>query len=194
MKTLSGNKKGPYGEIMPRRSKRVYSPSTPDPPARTTPATRSTKGKNLEVSKKTATRSTKGKKLEVGKKNRTKLVTPDGKSQSPLAKLRSRFGYDTGVQSEEDSETSELANTKEARKPSAKTGANDNVKTRGKASKNKKIKMFPGYKSKNGVQNLPKLLVGQKEAPWWQLDDDDDSLPDSMFPDWLNDNNTADEV
>jgi hypothetical protein len=191
MKTRSGNKKGPSGESMPRRSKRASPPSTPDPRAGTT-VTRSTKGKNLGVSKRTATPRKKGKKLELGKKNRTKLVTPDGKSQTPLAKRRCRFGSDIGVQSEEDSET-KVAN--EARMPSAKTGANDNVNDSGQASKNKKIKMFAGYKSTNRVlddnrdemplQNVAELSARQRQDILRQFQEDDDSIPDSAFPDWV---------
>jgi hypothetical protein len=231
-KTLFGNMKGPPGEIMPRRSKRVYSPSSagfdpetirlaieaslrsagadgagppytsaqallelpavsvhPEdfPPARST-ATRSTKGKNLKVSKNTPSQSTKGKKWEVGKMKRTQVVTPDGKTQSSLAKLRSRFGYDTGVQSEHGSETSEVANTTEARMLNAKTGGSGNAKTSGKASKNKKIKMFASYKSRKGaLQNADKRSVLE------QLEEGSDSIPDSMFPHWVQESYDTDE-
>jgi hypothetical protein len=80
----------------------------------------------------------KRKEMGGGKMKLTHLVTPDGKSQSSLAKLRSRFGYDIIVQSEEDSETSEVASTKIAKMLCAKGRANDNVQTSGKASKKKK--------------------------------------------------------
>jgi hypothetical protein len=166
METRCGNKKIPSGEIMPSESKRAFCPSVADPP----PGTK-----------------------------RTKLVTPDGKSQRPLAKLRSRFGCDTGVESEEDSEdseTSEVVNTEDARMPSSKTGANDDLTTTGRARRNKKIKMFAGYKSTNGVlndnrdettlQNVVTFSVSQKKALVRQLlEEDDDSIPDSEFPDWV---------
>jgi hypothetical protein len=96
----------------------------------------------------------------VGKLKRTQVVTPDGKTQSFLAKLRSRFGYDTGVQSEEDFETSEAVSINAAKMPSTKSRANDNVRTSSKASKNKKKKMFASYKSRNGtLQNVDKRSV-----------------------------------
>jgi hypothetical protein len=60
MKTRSGNKQGPSGDIMPRRSKRASPPSTPDPQTEAT-ATRSTKGRKVEPAK---------------KKKRTKLERP----------------------------------------------------------------------------------------------------------------------
>jgi hypothetical protein len=163
METRCGNKKIPSGEIMPSESKRAFCPSVADPPA--------------------------------GRK-RTKLVTPDGKAQSPLAKLRSRFGYDTGVEREEDSEASEVANTEDARMPSSKTRANADLKTTGRARRNKKIKMFAGYNSTNGVlndnrdettlQNVATFSASQKKALVRQLlEEDDDSIPDSEFPEWV---------
>jgi hypothetical protein len=176
MKTRSGNKQGPSGDIMPRRSKRASPPSTPDPQTEAT-ATRSTKGRKVEPAK---------------KKKRTKLVTPNGKSQTPLAKLRSRSGCDTGVQSEEDSETSKVAKTKEARMPGAKARSNGDVR------RNKVIKMVAGYKSTNSVrdngdettsQNVANLSGRETKALLRQFhdddDDDDDSIPDSVFPGWV---------
>jgi hypothetical protein len=140
-------------------------------------------------------RSTKGKKLKPAKKKkRTKLVTPNGKSQTPLAK-RSRFGRDTGVQSEEDSGTSEVANTKEARMPGVKTGSNGNV------ARNKMVKKVTGYKSANSVKdtgdettslnvaklNVAKLSGRERNTLLRQFhdDDDNDSIPDSLFPGWV---------
>jgi hypothetical protein len=164
MDTRCCNKKVPSGEIAPSGSKRVSSPSAADPLTGT---------------------------------KRTKLVTPGGKSQTPLAKLRSRFGCDTGVESEEDSEASEAANTEEAKMPKSKTGANDDLKTTGRARRNKKIKMFASYKSTNHgelndnrdettLQNVVKLPASQKKALVRELlEENDDSIPDSEFPDWI---------
>lgn len=170
-KALSSNKKAPYGEITHRRSKRIYSPSSAgfeseeirraieasfrnagNDVAAATRSTRSAKGKNLDVFK-TATRITKGRKLQVGKMKRTQVVTPDGKRQSSYAKLRSRFGYNTGVQSEDDSESSQAANTKVTRMPSAKSRANDDAEISGEASRKTRIKMIAGYNSLNGVND-----------------------------------------
>lgn len=153
---------------------------------------------NLEASRKTPTRSTKGKKWETSKMNRSQLVTPDGKTQTPLANLRSRFGYGTGVQSEDDPETSEVANTKAARMPSAKSRANDNVKTSDEASRNKRIKMIAGHNDtgdETALNNVAKPSVRQKQALLKQLyaSDDDDSIPDSRFPDWVQESNDTDD-
>jgi hypothetical protein len=189
--TRSGSKSGPPdGEIVPRRSKRAYSPSSAGFDSEAIrQATEASLCSNLKASKKTATtRSTKGKKWEGGKMKRTQVVTPDGKKQTHLAKLRSRYGYDTGVQNEEDSKASEVASNKAARMPSTKRRSNDSEETSGKARKNKKIKMFAGYKSANGaLQNVDKRSVLE------QLEEDSDSIPDSMFPDWVPESNDTDE-
>jgi hypothetical protein len=195
-KTLSGNKRGlPYGEIVPRRSTRAYSPSSAGFDSEAIRrATEASLHGNLKPSKKTPTRSTKGKKWEGGKMKRTQLVTPDGKTQTPLAKLRSRFGYDTGVPSEGDSETSELANTKKARMP--KTGAHGNMKTSDEANRNRRIKMIASHNDtgdETSFENVAKPSARQKQALLKQFyaSDDDDSIPDSMFPGWVQESSDS---
>jgi hypothetical protein len=204
-RTLSGNMKGPPGDIMPRRSKRVHCPSSTgfDPEAirRAMEASLRSAGNELPVvtlppedqppTRSTATRgtkrtyswSTKGNKWEVDKVKSPQVVTPDGKPQSSLAKLRSRFGYNTCVQSEIDFDTAEVAMNKADRMSSAKTRVNDSVKTSGRASKNKKIKMFAGYKPRSGALNDSR--DERKRSVLEQLEEDSDSIPDSMFPDWV---------
>jgi hypothetical protein len=154
--------KGPPGETMPRRSNRVHSPSSTgfDPEA-------------IRRTMKASLRS-------AGNEG----ATADGKRQTPLAKLRSRFGYTTSVESKNDSETFEVANKKAARVPSRKKRANDNVRTSGKATKTKKIKMFAGgYKSRNETPNDNRNE--RKRSVLEQLEEDSDSIPESMFPHWV---------
>jgi hypothetical protein len=70
----------------------------------------------------------------------------------------------------------------------AKTGGSGNSKTSGKASKNKNIKMFASYKSRKGaLQNADKRSVLE------QLEEDSDSIPDSMFPHWVQESYDTDE-
>jgi hypothetical protein len=171
MKKRSGNKKGSSGESMPRRSKRLPPPSTPDLQAGTA-AARSTDGKKLEVAKKTRT---------------TKIVTPESKSGTPLAELRSRLGGDTIVRSHD------VDSTKEVEVSRAKIGVDD-VKNGDNVSMNKKIKMFAGYKSTNDfkdtgdetiVTDITQLSVRDRKALLRAFHEDDDSIPDSVFPDWV---------